>query len=276
MPPPQSPDGATPHSQSIHLLADPCERRERAQAKRREILRFLRYEGWTTTEVVSVLLGVGYSAAHQALKNLQRDGLTSSSAVFVPGRQGAVRTVLHGVTAQGLAYAFDLDEPQDARSPWEPSKTNPLFVPHQVMTQLARVRAEQQGWRDWLPARALMRLGLPKLPDGEAYNPEGERVAIEIEREIKTDRRYEAVIGAYIAQIKTDGRWARVDYLCPDSDFAARLARNFGRLQQLRLETPGQPTKVGKLEPAHLTRFRFYAHCDWPSGNYLAAKQQNG
>lgn len=270
---PTTPDGRKPDSRSIHLLSDPGERRERAHTKRRAILRFIRYEGWTTTEVVSVLLGVGYSAAHQALKNLQRDGLTTSTSVFVPGRQGAVRIVLHGITAQGLAYAFDLDEAQDAKSPWEPSKTNPLFVPHQVMTQLARVRAEQLGWRDWLPARALMRLGLPKLPDGEAYNPEGERIAIEVEREIKTDRRYEAVIGAYIAQIKTDGRWARVDYLCPDSDFAARLARNFGRLQQLRLEIPGQPTKIGKLEPAHLARFRFYSHADWPTGDYLTTRQ---
>lgn len=276
MPLPQSPDGTTPHFQSVHLLSSPVERRERAQAKRREILRFLRYEGWTTTEVVSVLLGVGYSAAHQALKNLQRDGLTSSSAVFVPGRQGAVRTVLHGVTAQGLAYAFDLDEVQDARSPWEPSKTNPLFVPHQVMTQLARVRAEKLGWHDWLPARSLMRLGLPKLPDGEASEPDGGRVAVEVEREIKTDRRYEAVIGAYIAQIKADGRWDRVDYLCPDLDFAARLARNFGRLQQLRLEIPGHPTKTGKLEQTHLDRFRFYAHDAWPGGNYLSAKPQHG
>lgn len=261
---------------SQHLLSDPAQRRERAQSKRRAILRFLRHEGWTTTEVVSALLGVGYSAAHQALKTLQRDGLITSAALFVPGRQGAMRNVLHGITAQGLAFAFDLDEEQEARSPWEVSKTNHLFVPHQVMTQLARVRAEQEGWTDWLPARALMRIGLPKLPDGEATNPDGERVAVEVEREIKTDRRYEAVIGAYIAQIKADGRWDRVDYLCPDKDFAARLARIFGRLRQLRLELPNQRAKVGKLEQAHLDIFRFYSHAEWPNGEYLHARIKHG
>ena len=260
------------HPPSHYLLSDPAHRRERAESKRRAILRFLRHEGWTTTEVVSVLLGVGYSAAHQVLKKLQRDGLTTSTALFVPGRQGATRTILHGITAQGLAFAFDLNEESEARAPWEPSKTNPLFVPHQVMTQLARVRSEQEGWTDWLPARALMRIGLPKLPDGEATNPDGERVAIEVEREIKTDRRYESVIGAYIAQIKADGRWDRVDYLCPDKDFAARLARIFGRLRQLRLELPEQRAKVGKLEQAHLEMFRFYSHADWPNGEYQNAR----
>ena len=268
--------GRQSHPTRQYLLSDPAQRRERAQTKRRAILRFLRHEGWTTTEVVSALLGVGYSGAHQALKILQREGLTTSTALFVPGRQGVVRTLLHGITAQGLAFAFDLNEESEARAPWEPSKTNPLFVPHQIMTQVARVRAEQAGWTEWLPARALMRLGLPKLPDGEATNPNGERVAIEAEREIKTDRRYEAVIGAYIAQIKADGRWDRVDYLCPDKDFAARMARIFGRLRQLRLELPEQRAKVGKLEQAHLDMFRFYSHTEWPKGEYQNARIKHG
>lgn len=259
-----------------HLWSDPQARTARAEEKRRKILRLLRLEGWTTTEVVTAMLGIGYSAAYQALKTMERDGLTTALALFVPGKAGATKMVLHGITSQGLAYAYDLDEAQDSRSPWEPSKTNPLFVPHQVMTQLARVRAEQEGWKDWRPARALMGLGLPKLPDGEGMSPEGVRVAVEVEREIKTDRRYEAVIGAYIAQMKADGRWQRVDYLCPDADFAARLARIFGQLSQLRLEQPGKPSKSGRLEQAHLDRFRFYAHDHWPAGDYIVAARQDG
>lgn len=266
----------TPSVAAQHLWSDPQARTARAEEKRRKILRFLRREGWTTTDVVATLLGIGYSAAHQALKATEREGLTSSSALFVPGKFGVNKMVLHGITAQGLAYAYDLDEVQDARSPWEPSKTNPSFVPHQVMTQLARVRAEQGGWQEWQPARALMGLGLPKLPDGQGISPDGMRVAIEVEREIKTDRRYEAVIGAYIAQIKADGRWQRVDYLCTNADFAERLARIFGRLRQLRLELPGKPAKVGRLEQAHLNRFRFYSYEQWPNGGYIVAERQDG
>lgn len=253
-----------------HLVADPAQRKARANEKRTKVLRFLRDEIWTITEVVARLLGLGYPAAHTALKAMARDGLINSEYVYIPARHGTSRVVLHGITAQGLAYAWNLDETPLPRNPWEPSKTNALFVPHQIAIQLARVEAEKAGWREWKPARTLMGLGLPKLPDAEAIDPDGQRVAIELEREIKTDKRYEAVIGAYIAIIKKDHRWNRVDYICPDADFAARLARVFGRLKQLRLESRGgQPAVIGQLQRVHLERFRFYAVEDWPNGKFV-------
>jgi hypothetical protein len=256
------------------LIANPAKRAARALEKRRLVLRFLRDEIWTSADIVGMLLGISYPAAHILLKVMDRDGLTTSSEMFVRSKRGAQRAVLHGITAQGLAYAWDMSEVQEARHPWEPSKTNPLFVPHNIETQRARLRATLKGWHTWRPARALMGLGLPKLPDGEVVDPSGLKVAVEIEREIKTDKRYEAVIGAYVAQMKKDERWDRVDYLCPDVEFAARLARVFGRLKQLRLEgQTGVPAKVGNLEQVHLDRFRFYANEAWPDGKFVVATQ---
>lgn len=126
--------GADLNTRTVHLIADPAQRQARAEEKRRQVLRFLRDEIWTTTDVVALLLGVGYAGAHSALRAMQKIGLTTSAEMFIPGPRGAMRTVLHGITAQGLAYAWDLDEQPDARSPWEPSKTNQLFVPHQIAT----------------------------------------------------------------------------------------------------------------------------------------------
>lgn len=262
-------------ARTAHLLADPAQRKARTDEKRRKILRFLRDEIWTVTEVIAKLLGLGYPAAHAALKSMARDGLIHSEPLHIPARRGTSRVVLHGITAQGLAYAWGLDEVALPRNPWEPSKINALFVPHQIAIQLARVEAERAGWRGWKPARSLMGLGLPKLPDAEAIDPDGQPVAIELEREIKTDKRYEAVIGAYIAVIKKEGRWNRVDYVCLNADFAARLARIFGRLKQLRLENRGgQAAKVGQLQQSHLERFRFYAIEDWPNGHFVQPIQQ--
>jgi len=256
------------------LVSDPARRVARAQEKRRLVLHFLRDEIWTNADIIGQLLRVSYPAAHTLMRAMGRDGLTTSSEMFVRSKRGAQRTVLHGITAQGLAYAWDIGEAQESRHPWEPSKTNPLFVPHNVETQRARVRAEQLGWHSWRPARSLMGLGLPKLPDGEITDPNGVSVAVEIEREIKTDKRYEAVIGAYIAQIKKDERWHRVDYLCPDAEFAVRLTRVFGRLKQLRLEgQAGVSAKVGNLEQVHLDRFRFYVNEAWPDGKFLVVTQ---
>lgn len=257
------------------LMADPAQRTARALEKRRLVLRFLRDEIWTNAEIVGLLLGISYPAAHILLRVMDRDGLTTSSELFVRSKRGAQRAVLHGITAQGLAYAWDMSEVQESRHPWEPSKVNPLFVPHNIETQRARLRAAHMGWHTWRPARSLMGIGLPKLPDGEVVDPNGLKIAVEIEREIKTDKRYEAVIGAYVAQMKKDERWDRVDYLCPDGEFAARLARVFGRLRQLRLEGPsGVPAKVGNLEQVHLDRFRFYANDAWPEGVFVVATQQ--
>lgn len=254
------------------LIADPVRRNERALEKRSKVLTFLRDEIWTSTQVVAKLLDVGYPAAHGVFKSLKREGLVSSSSFFVPSKRGACRLVLHGITSQGLAFAWRMDEVIEPRKPWEHSKINALFVPHQIDVQFARIRAELAGWGAWCPARLLMGKNLPKIPDAEAIDPDGLKVAIEVEREIKTGKRYEAVVGAYIAQMKRDGRWSRVDYLCPDKDFAARLARVFGQLHQLRLEMKGgQGTKVGDLQQAHLDRFRFYAATEWPSGKWLGA-----
>lgn len=263
-----------PGAGARHLLADPQARMARAAAKRREVLRFLRDEVWTVTETVASLLRVGYPAAHALLKAMQRDGLIVSEAVFIRAGRSARRVVLHGITAQGLAFAWDLDEMPEARAPWEVSKTSPLFVPHQIEVQRARVRAQALGWTGWRPARALMRLGLPKLPDAEVMDPNGESVAVEVEREIKSDKRYEAIIGAYVAEIK-HGRWHRVDYVCPDVDFAARLGRVFGRLRQLRFELPRQKTKVADLQQAHLDRFRFFAADHWPGQVYVTPRLGN-
>lgn len=258
---------------SAFLMTDPKQRLARAAEKRTLLLKMLRDEIWTVTEVVAALLNIKYAAAHALLKAMQRDGLIVSRRMFIQGERGVKQVVLQGITSKGLAFAWHLNETPEHRNPWEASKTNPLFVPHQIETQLARVTAEKLGWHDWRPARALMNKGLPKLPDGEATNPAGECIALELEREIKTDRRYECVIGAYISVIKASQRWARVDYICPDADFAARLARNFGRLKKLRLESNGKiPTVTGALEQAHLDRFRFYASENWPDGNYLTAK----
>lgn len=263
-----------PHfSAQAFLIADPARRTERAQVKRDQVLAFLRDEIWTVTEVVATLLGIGYAAAHALMKAMRRDNLITSSPLFIPSARGAVRVVLHGITAHGLAFAWKLDEECESRKPWEAGKTNALFVRHQIEVQLARVKAERMGWAEWRPARQMMGMGFPKLPDAEGVDPSGVSVAIEVEREIKTGKRYEAVIGAYIAQMKQDGRWSRVDYLCPNEDFALRLARVFGNLRQLKLENrDGQPGKVGNLQQAHLDRFRFYAAAVWPQGNWMPAR----
>ena len=255
-----------------HLIIDPKLRDARAQEKRKKVLKFLRDEIWTSIENISALLDIGYAGAHQVLKSMVKNKQIQAKEFYIAGSRGVTRVVLHGITTHGLAGAWEIDEDCQTRSAWQPSKTNALFVPHNLTTQRARIKAEKLGWNDWRTSRLLMTLGLPKIPDGDAVSPDGITVAIEVENEIKTDKRYEGVIGAYISQIKNEKRWARIDYLCPSADFAIRLSKVFARLERLRLDAKnGKPSVVAELTQVHLDRFRFYDTKEWPNGNFVCA-----
>lgn len=250
-----------------------ADRVARRAEKIKLVLQFLREEMWSSTNVLSQLLGVAYSTAHQLLKHMAEAKLIKSAAMFIPGTRGAKRVILHGITNHGLAMSCPLDAEQEIGRPWEPSKTSPLFVHHQIGLQEARLRAELKGWRSWIPARLLAGQGLPKLPDGVALGPNGEQVAIEYERNIKSLRRYEVVIGSHIWVVKQRRRWQRIDYLCPTAEFAQRLARTFTRVTHARIEaTSSQPGRSGLIEQSHLDLFRFYGMAEWPHGNYFLAK----
>ena len=257
-------------SRQAGLSMSPCARKERAQEKREQVLAWLLIETWSVFSVLQQLLRLSYATTHALMKGMEREGLTRSRALFVPAGNGVRRMILHGLTPHGAAVVQQADARKSV-SAWEPSKVSPSHVMHQILTQEAHLRALKNGWTQWRPTRALTDLGLAKLPDADALSPDGHRVAIEVERFLKTPKRYEAILGAYIFEMK-NGHWDRVDYLCPDAGFAMRLASAFGRLERLRLERPKQITRSAAVEPAHLERFRFYVQDDWPEGTYKSVK----
>lgn len=255
------------------LLMPHAARMARHTEKTLMVLQFLREEMWSSTHVLSVLLGVAYSTTHQLMKRMSDAQLIKSVPMFIAGTRGATRVVLHGITHHGLAMSFPLDSTTEIGRVWEPSKISPLFVPHQLELQEARLRAQGAGWQSWRPARLLSGMGLPKLPDAETIDPDGVSVAIELERHIKSLRRYEVVIGSYILVIKQQRRWQRIDYLCPNLELAHRLSHAFSRVEQVRVEaTATHPGRCGPIEQTHLDLFRFYAVEDWPSGPYKQAR----
>lgn len=250
------------------LAMSPADRKARAQQKRDMVLAWLAVENWSVFSVLQSLLGVSYPTVHALMKRMEGEGLTRSRALFVPCRQGVTRMVLHGLTAHGVAMAMHVDDARPG-SPWEPSKIGPSHVMHQILTQEAHLKALADGWTQWRPSRAMADMGLAKIPDADGLSPEGLRVAIEVERFLKTAKRYEAILGAYVFEIR-NRHWDRVDYLCPSREFAERIAASFGSLQRLRLERRGQMTRSAAVEPGHLARFRFYWE-EWPVGRYAVA-----
>jgi hypothetical protein len=264
------------------LMQDPRQRATRTSEKTRLILRFLRDECWTTTDMAARVLGVQYPAAHRTLQHMQRDHYLKSEDLVLysraweqptkPNGQGngagaaegkrltGRRVILWGITAHGLAYAWDLDEEPHERNAFELGRTHPAYVAHHIGVQRLRVTAEACGWRDWRVGKLLMGTGLDKVPDAEAWDPQGEHVAIEFEREIKTAKRYAAIVGAYLVALGAPKRWKRVEYVCPTSDMAARLQRVIYSLQHITYK--GDKTRISER---HLHgRITFAGMDQWP------------
>jgi hypothetical protein len=159
---------------------------------------------------------------------------------------------LWGITPHGAAMAGQFDAPL-----FELGRTNPSWIHHRLDTQRMRLAAEAAGWHEWTTERNLQGKSLKKVPDAAAVDPQGQRVAIEIERHCKTAKRYQEIILAYLQEIKA-GRFAQVDFVCPDG-VEALVQRAFERVQSVKYQG-----ETVLLTDAHRSRFSFSSFSAWP------------
>jgi len=225
------------------------ERQARAQAKKDTILAFLASgEVYTSVVVAAQVMATSHSAAERTLAGLVRDGALKREIHMVDSR----KMNLYGITPHGLALMDCFDRPY-----FQLGRTNSSYIPHHLETQRARLAAEEAGWTDWTPGKLLHGQGLKKIPDAIATSPAGVRVAIEIERYVKTPKRYEEIISAHLQSISKK-LWREVHYLTPDG-LAMRVAKAFENVKSV----PVNGDRI-QLEQAHRERFRFYELKNWP------------
>lgn len=204
------------------LIKDPAERLVRRDEKRRAILRFLRDETWSTADVLGLVAGIGTrQGIHKTLTAMERDELVKRHKLPIAGR---VDLTCWGITPHGVGMSHDAGEDFEDRPSFEPSRLALSRVPHQLDLQRARLVAEAHGWTDWVRGE---RLGFKVecRPDAVATDPAGNRVAIEVERTIKTRKRYQTIITEHLKQ-RQAGHWKFVLYLSPPG-LAPRLQSMF-------------------------------------------------
>lgn len=223
----------------------------RAQTKREVLLRFLRDETWSNLTNLAGVLGLSEPAAFKTICQMERDGFLLRFKVT------ALRLSLWGITPQGLAFAWTESEVMQIRPYFEPSKLSVMTIAHYLDIQRARLIAEGAGWTNWIPGNRLPK-DIKKRPDAIATNNEGQIVAIELERSIKTLKRYEAIFSIYLQMMKRD-EYAKVHYLCPDANFAPRLMRMFELIQSVPVAGERVP-----ITEKHRARFPVYALDNWP------------
>jgi hypothetical protein len=240
-------------------LLPPDVRRARLEAKRRSVLRWLRDETWSTPEILGRVMGVNArQGVYQTLTKLEHGGYLTSADV--PIFKKATQRVV-GITAHGLAHAFDLGETFEVRPTFEPSKVKVSTLQHEVDIQMLRFQAECAGWTNWIPGTRLgISRGGDKRPDAVARDPEQNIVALEIERTIKTSKRYEVLLSQYF-QAVAKGRYARVIWLSPTLDLSLRLKRIIFSISAVPVGGKRIP-----LEPRHYQLLDFLDYSQWPPG----------
>lgn len=236
------------------LISDPKLRHEAAERKRAALLRFLRDEIWSSANILAIVANLkSPQAIHKTLMQLERDGMLRRHSFPIVGR---VHQTLWGITPHGLAYAWGEDEQYQDRPRFEPSKLVLARIPHQINLQEARLKAEASGWSGWLRGE---RLGLRQAirPDALALSPKGLKVALELERTIKTRLRYQTVIREHMVAVRA-GHWQVVVYITPD-DMAHRLKRVFDSISYVSVEGAHEV-----MNDKQRNLFRFIALSDWP------------
>jgi DNA-binding PadR family transcriptional regulator len=217
------------------------------------ILKFLRVETCSTPEVIQSLLKQGtVQASYQILNRMVAlRFLTKTTIPVISGRA----VLLYGITNHGLAYAWDLDETPQHRPTFQPSKISVFTLQHRIDIQRIHVCAEHSRWKAWRDGSQLgFRESQQKIPDAVAISPDGMVVAFEIEREIKSSKRYRQIVVSHLLGRKK-GFWNSIIYLCPSMDMAVRLKRKFELLGSVDFNG-----KKIQLSSEHLQCFKFHGH----------------
>ena len=233
--------------QNIPTLT-PDERKSRNAAKREKMLAFIASETWTDIATAAMLLNVSTNTAGVLLRALERDGLLKRETIPT-GTPRAV-WIVFGITPTGVNRSTaSIASPEH-----QLGRLKSANIAHSLAVQRVRIIAERAGWRDFVPGRALYKkgLGLPIIPDALATDPQGRRVAIELERNVKSATRRAEVISGHVVAIAQRKHWHRVLYVCDDRTDKTRLRDQYMSLTEIKT-----PAGIAKFTDAHRERFEF-------------------
>lgn len=161
------------------------------------VLRFLRTTIYSTSEILGSVMGITTrSPIHRTLKTMERSNLIQSARSDNFGGK-----TLWGITAAGQRYCLQ-DGDEEIAKYFNPAKVSSSTLIHYLDIQRVHIALQKTGWKDLTYPDKLPRPHLKggKLapenqyitrPDLLAMNPDQIRGAIEMERFVKTEKRYE-------------------------------------------------------------------------------------
>lgn len=198
-----------PHSHAARLA--------RRDEKRRKILAFLRSEIWTMPEIIGLVAGVSDPRTiSSTLKSMECDGLIVREECTLPSGR---RVHLIGITMDGQSHISHLLNKPIIDKAHERGRAGLSQVDHRCDAQRLHIQLAQAGWTGWkypdrVPVAEKSQPGAHRA-DAITTTPDGVVVALEIERNVKTGKRYRAILAHHLAALAR-GDYFQVIYTSPN------------------------------------------------------------
>ena len=221
------------------------------------LMQFLFEETWTHRDIVRDLLAdVADSEFDGILAELsERKSINCHELAIGSTSAGE----FWGITRKGIVEYQVISGISSDRPAFIKSMLNPKSILHRLDLQRLRLVAERAGWSQWQAQRPASLMEKDQIyPDATVRRPDSKRVAIEVERSVKTKGDYPKIMLGHLVARRT-GHWDLVCYLSPDQATANRLRNIFSEIDELVYEG----LKVAVTDE-HRAVFQFYSYDeDW-------------
>ncbi|BET64929.1 MobC family replication-relaxation protein [Yersinia pseudotuberculosis] len=234
-----------------NLIIDPVLRKNRKKEKILTLLMFLKEETYSDRLTLMFLFNFKEQRVLYRLLNKVTEMGLIQKYVF-ESRTGNIS--LWGITNDGLSIVF---KPEDNVFPprFEPTKLKGWMLDHHLDNQTVRLALERQGATEWINGdrnNFLNKFSVKHRPDGLIMLPNGQRVAIETERSLKTKARYQQIMTSHLLA-RTDELWFSVYYVLPDVQKKLSLMKIFESIKFVIINS-----KPIEIEARHRNVFQFF------------------
>lgn len=243
-----------PHSHAARMA--------RRDDKRRKILGFLRSEIWTVPEIIGLVAGVhDRRTIASTLTGMVRDDLLVREECTLPSGR---RVGLVGITMNGQAQiAHLLNKPLTDRA-HELGRAGLSQVDHRCDAQRLHIQLAQAGWTGWrypdrVPISEKSQPGAHRA-DAIATTPDGVVVALEIERNVKTGKRYKNILSHHLNALAR-GDYSQVIYTSPTAVTALAVRSLMTSINHVIVS--GRETT---MTPEMLAKFQFLTYAELVEG----------
>lgn len=221
----------------------------RSIENQKKVLQFLRQEKFSTRQIIQQLLGLKTRAgAWKILVKMEQENWLKQHSI-------SSALTLWGITPEGMREV-SLEETgflDDVG--FLPSKVSLSTLQHSLDIQYVHTLCVQQNIEFQLGKALGSRAEADKVPDAIIV-ASGKKIAVEVERTLKSRTRYDVIIYHYLKAIKA-GNYQEVLYVMPDEKRCRQVKKALYGLGHITMEINGRKQLL-KLDPyKHLQFFKF-------------------